>query len=75
MNSSKQPEPQGKKISMLLRIGLGLLGAAIAATGARIFIGDALTTAVAAVFFGLAVAITIGNGASDGGGGDAGGAG
>ena len=75
MNSSKQPEPQGKKISMLLRIGLGLLGAAIAATGAHIFIGDAIGTAVAAVFFGLGVAITIGSGASDGGGGDAGGEG
>lgn len=63
------------KVSLPIRIGAGVVGALIAGTLATLFIGDMITSAVAAIFFGFGVAITIGSVGSDGAGGDGGGGG
>ncbi len=72
---SEQPDKKPKtfKISLPIRLGAGVVAAALAATAAHFVIDDPIATAVAAVFFGLGVVISLGEGGDGGGGGDAGG--
>jgi hypothetical protein len=72
---TKQPDQKPKifKISLPIRLGAGVVAAGLAAAAAHIFIGEAITTGVAAVFFGLGTVISLGEGGDDGSGGDGGG--
>ncbi len=72
MSESSDRQPKRFKISLPIRLGAGAIAAVIAATASHFFIGDAITTGVAAVFFGLGVPISLGEGGDGGGGGDAG---
>lgn len=55
-----------KDPSLTLRLAAGFVAAIIAGGAAHIFIGDPITTAVAAVFFGAGAFLTVGRPRGDG---------
>ncbi|MEQ8405092.1 MAG: hypothetical protein RKE49_08335 [Oceanicaulis sp.] len=69
--SAKNPKPG--TISLGARLAVGAVAAALAGTAAHVFLGDPITTGVAALFFGLGAAVSLGQGNRGGVGGDGGG--
>ena len=67
MAAPKDQKKNPSSIGWPMRLGVGLVAALIAGTAAHLFLNDAITTGVAAVFFGLGAAISLGQGGGPGG--------
>ena len=64
---TEDPDQEERKgPSLALQLVAGLVAAIIAGGAAHIFIGDLITTAVAAIFFGAGAFLTVGRPRGDG---------